>query len=333
MKKLFFYLLPLLFIYFLIINWPDKYVHLVVCDVGQGDAILITKGFFQLLIDTGPDEKVLNCLQEEMPFWDKKIDVLVLTHYDNDHIGGFSALSQTYHLPLIFTSLTEQKNTAVFLELKEILEDLIVSGSKVKEPFLGQQISYYDSSLDEAAGFFSNYIGTNKKKTPPSILTFSFLTPYQLASNEIKELSLVGAFLDEKPETELSDINPLELMLKENDNDGSIALLFQYGQLKTLLLGDLEISRQADMLTHRLITGVDILKVAHHGAKGANDPSVLDFIVPETALVSCGKNNSFGHPHEEVISHLESLKSRVWRTDLSGKIEILLEEDRYALRP
>jgi competence protein ComEC len=76
--------------------WPDGKLHYIQCNVGQGDAILITRGFTQVLIDSGKDNQVLNCLDKYIPFWDRDITVMVGTHSDTDHIGGFKAVIDKY---------------------------------------------------------------------------------------------------------------------------------------------------------------------------------------------------------------------------------------------
>jgi competence protein ComEC len=68
---------------------PDNHPKVVVCDVGQGDAILATYKNIQLLVDIGPNnKKILRCLENHIPFWDKTIEVVILTHGDSDCIGG-----------------------------------------------------------------------------------------------------------------------------------------------------------------------------------------------------------------------------------------------------
>ncbi len=69
---------------------------LTMCDVGQGDAILIQHGQFVVLIDTGPNSAVIECLTQKLPFWSKKIDLLILTHSDMDHIGGVPSILQSF---------------------------------------------------------------------------------------------------------------------------------------------------------------------------------------------------------------------------------------------
>lgn len=93
---------------------PDSYLHVVVCDIGQGDAILLSFGFTQMLIDAGPDEKVLSCLREYMPFWDRHLEFIVATHADQDHIGGMTAVLSHFSVGTLV--LTDQsKQNAGFL--------------------------------------------------------------------------------------------------------------------------------------------------------------------------------------------------------------------------
>ncbi|KKS32416.1 MAG: Competence protein ComEC [Candidatus Amesbacteria bacterium GW2011_GWA2_42_12] len=77
---------------------PDRKLHVVVCDVGQGDAILITKGTFQMLIDGGPDDSVLNCLSKYMPFYDRRIEIAMLTHPQADHLDGLITVAKRYDI-------------------------------------------------------------------------------------------------------------------------------------------------------------------------------------------------------------------------------------------
>ena len=66
-------------------------------DVGQGDSIFIeTENKMQILVDGGPDNRVIQKLSEVMPFWDRTIDLVVLTHTDRDHIGGLPEVLKRY---------------------------------------------------------------------------------------------------------------------------------------------------------------------------------------------------------------------------------------------
>ena len=87
------------------ITLPSKKVKVIFCDVGQGDATLITYKNWQMLIDTGPNnKKVLNCLENNLPFWDKKIEMLMVTHGDNDHDGGLTDMSKYYKVEQVIYS-------------------------------------------------------------------------------------------------------------------------------------------------------------------------------------------------------------------------------------
>jgi len=79
-----------------ILSLPDQNLHLIFCDVGQGDAILIIKGTTQVLIDGGPGEKVLGCLSNHLPFWDKDLEMVILTHPEYDHITGLVSVIERY---------------------------------------------------------------------------------------------------------------------------------------------------------------------------------------------------------------------------------------------
>jgi competence protein ComEC len=101
---------------------------LVVCDVGQGDAILFTKKSQQVLVDTGPDnKKVLSCLERYLPFWDKKIEVLILSHSDQDHVGGLRDVLKSYKIENVFNNdelkpLIEQNIYSKKLKQNDIIE-------------------------------------------------------------------------------------------------------------------------------------------------------------------------------------------------------------------
>ncbi len=81
----------------------DNALHLIACDVGQGDAILVTYKNLQVLTDGGPDNKVLDCLAKYMPFWDRTLEVVILTHPQLDHYGGLTAVFARYRVQTFIT--------------------------------------------------------------------------------------------------------------------------------------------------------------------------------------------------------------------------------------
>jgi len=143
LKKLIIYCLIVgsSFSYFVIKKWPDKSIQITFCDVGQGDSILIQQDFFQVLIDSGRDERVLGCLGQILPPWDRKIEVMILTHGDEDHLGFFGKIMGIYDTQFIFSPDTP-KDTKAIREVKEAIAAKLTRGASLKQPILGQSISF-----------------------------------------------------------------------------------------------------------------------------------------------------------------------------------------------
>lgn len=118
-----------------VFSLPDKNLHVVVCDVGQGDAILVSLGTTQMLVDGGPDNRVMDCLAKHMPFYDRRIEMVVLTHPQADHMNGLIDVVKRYSI-LWFVRVPVSNNTSGFRELIKLLaaiEQLAVySGDQIK---------------------------------------------------------------------------------------------------------------------------------------------------------------------------------------------------------
>lgn len=98
---------------------PDGKLHLIFCDVGQGDAILVrTPTGAQILIDGGPDNSVLSCLGKAMPFFDRTLELVVLTHPQADHFTGLVSVLENYQVEKVLR--TQAVNSTE--EFKEFLE-------------------------------------------------------------------------------------------------------------------------------------------------------------------------------------------------------------------
>ena len=115
---------------------PDKKLHLVVCDVGQGDAILVSWQSYQMLIDGGPDQSVLSCLSEKMPFWDRNLEVVVLTHPDSDHVTGLIEVLKRYRVDNLIAG-DVAKDSAEFWEFHGLVMD---KGIKVRSLHQGDNL-------------------------------------------------------------------------------------------------------------------------------------------------------------------------------------------------
>lgn len=106
----------------------------------------------------------------------------------------------------------------------------------------------------------------------------------------------------------------------ESKNEGSIVLLALLGNKKWLFTGDMEEEGERDLLHHYPNLNVDVLKVGHHGSKTSSTEGFLGVIRPNVAIISAGRNNRFGHPHQEVLERLSQVQAEVYRTDLQGAI-------------
>lgn len=119
---------------------PDGRLRVVFCDVGQGDGIYISApDGSDILVDGGPNSKVLECLGENMPFWDRKIEMLVLTHPQADHLNGFVRVLKRYDIDY-FVSSPIGNDTKGYRELVSLIQQNSVpvrnvySGGVIKLP-------------------------------------------------------------------------------------------------------------------------------------------------------------------------------------------------------
>lgn len=142
-------------------SMPDGKLHVYFLDVGQGDAILVSKGSRQILVDGGPSpQAITTALGKEMPFWDRSIDMVVLTHPDADHITGLIEVLHRYEVKQVLNPEIEVYSGlyAEFLELikiKDIPTVLTEAGQRINlsedvyldvlNPFPGVQYSDMDN--------------------------------------------------------------------------------------------------------------------------------------------------------------------------------------------
>lgn len=118
-----------------------------------------------------------------------------------------------------------------------------------------------------------------------------------------------------------------------DDNDGSIVLKITYGSTSALFMGDCGIEAEADLLSlwGSDAFGCDIIKIGHHGSSGSTSEEFISACSPLYAVISCGKNNEYGHPHSSVLKTLESHGVSVLRTDTNGTV--IFESDGKVFEP
>ena len=138
-------------IFILVFIWGSerrKGLEVIFFDVGQGDSIFIeTKDKFQVLIDGGPDLVVLEKLAKEMPFYDRTIDLIILTHPDHDHIFGLLEVLKRYRIEnILWTGVV--KDSTEWREWKKLIEN---EGAELLIAEAGQKIILegFDSSKEQ----------------------------------------------------------------------------------------------------------------------------------------------------------------------------------------
>ena len=116
-------------------------------------------------------------------------------------------------------------------------------------------------------------------------------------------------------------------------NDLSIVLLAKYDGRKILFTGDAGsmVEKRLILEKNLLLSETDVLKVGHHGSRSASSEGFLQTIKPQYAIISCGKKNHYGHPHEETLMQLQTIGARVYRTDQCGAIILHIQSGKIML--
>ena len=307
MKLFFFKSFFIIFFIWILISvihqWPDKYTHIIFCDVGQGDAVLITHNNKQILIDGGPDEKVLSCLEDYMPFWDKSIDFLIISHMDKDHIGGLPSVLSRYSADIILKNPSSKK-TAVFEALETAVSREIaqsMGATKILSSYVGQQFE-----IDDLARFI-------------------------VISPQVEYLPI---YTDQIGETEtiLSAQNALFTPIFNDlisENDLSIGVFITIGDIKILLTGDMEEEGELAVITSGMTEPANIIKAGHHGSKSSSSRQFISILRPEVSVISSGENNQYNHPSPRVIDIFREFEANIYRTDSLRTVEFITNGVKY----
>ncbi len=114
-----------------------QFLEVIFFDIGQGDSIFIeTPDNYQILIDGGPTNVILEKLGKEMDFWDRRIDLIILTHPEHDHIAGLIEVLKRYEVEnIVWTGIL--RDTAEYKEWVRLIEE---EGSNIKIVQAGQRI-------------------------------------------------------------------------------------------------------------------------------------------------------------------------------------------------
>ena len=104
------------------------------------------------------------------------------------------------------------------------------------------------------------------------------------------------------------------------ENDESLVIGFKTNNYNYLIMGDAPIKVEKRIMQDNTYIPCDILKVGHHGSKTSTSDAFIKYLRPKVGIISCGKNNKYGHPHSQVLAILQSNHVKIRRTDLEGTI-------------
>ena len=114
-------------------------------------------------------------------------------------------------------------------------------------------------------------------------------------------------------------------------NNCSIVVRAEYNGMSALFTGDAEKSEEKDILNSKFDVSANVLKMGHHGSSTSTGNNFLSAVNPDIALISCGKNNDYGHPHKETVAKLNKNNIPMFRTDVYGSITVTLKNNTISL--
>jgi competence protein ComEC len=270
----------ILLLIFNILSWfvvydlnKARFLEITFFDVDQGDAVFIeTPKRSQILIDGGPSSIILEKLNKEMPFWDRTIDFVILTHPESDHLTGLLDVLRSYKVKnILWTGILI--DSAGFKKWAELIRQ---ENAKI-------------------------YIAQSGQKITIGKTSFEILFPFENLENK---------------------------SVKDTNNT-SIVLRLDFGEISLLFAGDIYKSAERELLNLAKQLDTDVLKVGHHGSKTSTAEEFIIVVSPEIAVISVGRNNSYGHPHQGTLDTLEKYGIRIFRTDLNGDIKIISDGINY----
>lgn len=318
----------------------DRSFGTVFLDVGQGDGILIrTEQGTSILIDGGSTsnqrvgEYVL--LPAIRYYGMSELDYVFVTHGDADHISGIEYLLNAEHIGVRIRNLVLAKygdrqglaNIETLAKEKNINVVYMEAGDKIQEK----------QNPDMA--------GLTLECLYPSGSTLEAKQVVEREADSIAEAKQVaereasGITDDKKIAIGLDNAITANVPGEEatgsglNANDLSMVLLAKYDGRKILFTGDAGSMVEKRLILEKsiLLSEIDALKVGHHGSHSASSKGFLQTTKPQYAIISCGKKNHYGHPHEETLMQLQTIGARVYRTDQCGAIILHIQSGKIML--
>ena len=228
-------------------------------DVGQGDCTLIDYGVYEILIDAGNNwygDDVCDFLTDKV---DGKLEIMIATHPDADHIGGLDIVLQNYDIGIVI-----------------------------------------DCGKSHTTKTYNDYITAAKNEEN---VLFMYDTDMLIELGEGVVFEII----------ELTDEH-------KDNNENSVVCQLDVIDTSFLFMADLGIEIETEFIEK--FERVDVLKVGHHGSRNSSSNLFLDKVDPSYAVISCGIDNRYGHPHKEVMDKLSVNNILTYRTDLQGTVVV-----------
>lgn len=290
---------------------PSGPLRVTMLDVGQGDSILLQlPGGENVLIDGGSTSRQAVGQYVIAPalryYGIAKIDYVVATHMDADHISGIEELfAMGYPIRRVLLPAAAEES-AQDGEEQGVAEELEAFAAQGEEA--GAEVIYMERG--DSVRFAGESGGALFAKGEGSGPILRCLHPY------------AGFESGDK-------------------NAASLVFYLQYDGFDALFTGDLEKEGEEALCSYlesELLgqdgqnPGVELLKVAHHGSRYSTGERFLKLIRPHTALISAGEHNRYGHPHGETLERLRDCGADVYETAENGAIFVETDGKRWAVR-
>jgi beta-lactamase superfamily II metal-dependent hydrolase len=274
-----------------------------VLDIGQGDSIYIAApNGNSLLVDSGPAGGQVNKKINETGknIFDNFIDVILATHPDADHVGGFQEVLQHWSAGL-FVEDGLRGDTATY-------KNLVAEVDAQKIPHIVARRGL-NIVLDRERNIIFHVLYPDN-----SFYTYRY-DECQAANAKHKRLHKPGG------------LKKCKNVFQLETNEMSIVGKLTYGNTSFILTGDAPQDVE-DFLIHEFQDDglhSDVLKVGHHGSKYSSSDEFLAVVSPHYAAISVGAKNRYGHPAERVLETLAAASSspEILRTDKMGTIRFI----------
>jgi len=124
----------------------------------------------------------------------------------------------------------------------------------------------------------------------------------------------------------------LEGQTFKDSNNTSIVAKLVFGENSFLFTGDIDKSAEGKLIESGVAINSNVLKVAHHGSKTSTAEEFIREVFPEIAVIQAGKDNPYGHPHQETLETLTKYGINILRTDLDGDIKIFSDGENLKIK-